>query len=72
MRPSSARWRRLVWATTFALPFAAWLIARFTYTHFPPGAVLFFTLAACVSAVLGGLRVATVALLLNLGARIGF
>jgi PAS domain S-box-containing protein len=47
-------------------------MARSTFTHFPPGAVLFFTLAACLSAVVGGMRVAIAALLLNLVARIGF
>lgn len=72
MRPPSARWRSLIWAITFALPIAAWLIARFTFTRFPPGAVLFFTFAACLAAALGGMRVAVVALALNLGARMGF
>jgi PAS domain S-box-containing protein len=72
MRPPSARWRGLIWAVTIALPFAAWFIARLTYSRFPPGAVLFFTLAACLSAALGGMRVAIAALVFNVAALIGF
>src|SRR5215472_104265 len=72
MRPPSAQWRSLIWAITVALPFAAWFIAGFTFARFPAGAVLFFTLAACLAAALGGMRVAVVALGLNLAASMGF
>jgi PAS domain S-box-containing protein len=72
MRPSSAQRRNMVWAITLALPFAAWVMARFSYPHFFSGVVLFFTLAACLSAALGGLRVALVALALNVAARTWF
>ena len=70
--PPSARWRSVIWAITFALPFAAWVIAHFTFTRFPPGSVLYFTLAACIAAALGGMRVSLVALALNIAARLGF
>jgi PAS domain S-box-containing protein len=72
MRLSSARLRSVIWAATLVLPVAAWLIARFSYSLFPPGPVLFFTLAACIAAALGGMRVALVALTLNLVGRTVF
>ena len=69
---SAARWRVVMWSITLALPFAAWTLARFSYPHFSPGPVLFFTLAACLSAAIGGLRAAAVALVLNLAGRLWF
>ncbi len=68
----TARLRTISWVVTFLLPFAAWSLARvsFPFFHFAPGT--FFIVAACISAVLGGLSTALVGALLNTAALNGF
>lgn len=70
MHPSPTAPQRVVaWVLTLTLPVAAWISASFSFPHFPPGGVLFFTLAACVSAAIGGMRLAVIAIILNVAAR---
>jgi PAS domain S-box-containing protein len=61
--------RRLgAWFLIMCLPVVAWICASY---FFPRSfeAVLFFTLAACLSAAVGGMRLAIIALVLNMAAR---
>src|SRR5882724_511498 len=69
MRPSlTARLRVVAWVITFLLPVAAWQFADFSLSFFHPGPGVFFTAAACISAAIGGIRVAFVAVILNTAA----
>ncbi|HEY6305797.1 MAG TPA: ATP-binding protein [Candidatus Angelobacter sp.] len=70
MHPSpTARQQWVAWFLTMSLPVAAWICASYTFSHFSSGVVLFFTLAACLSAVVGGMRFALIAIVLNMFAR---
>ena len=65
----TARQRVVAWILTFSLPVAAWVFSTYSFPKFSTGVVLFFTLAACTSAAIGGMRMALVALALNVVAR---
>src|SRR5215472_7631399 len=61
------RFRLVSWACTFIFSGAAW-IASFSAPILRPGAGLFFAAAACLSAAIGGIGQALVAILLNVAA----
>ncbi len=70
MHPSpTSRQRVVALLITLFLPVAAWIVSRYSFPRFSSGAVLFFTLAACLSAAVGGIRVALLAVALNVAAR---
>jgi PAS domain S-box-containing protein len=67
-----ARLRVAAWTITALLPVVAWVITRYAFLNFHPGLGVFFTVAACLSAVIGGMPTAIAAILLNVAAMSGF
>jgi len=63
-----ARLRVVAWVIAFLLPGAAWQFANFSLSFFHPGPGVVFTAAACISAAIGGIRIALVAVILNTAA----
>jgi PAS domain S-box-containing protein len=62
--------RRLgAWLLNMCLPVVAWICATYSFPRLSYEAVLFFTLAACICAALGGMRFAVFSLVLNMAAR---
>jgi PAS domain S-box-containing protein len=68
--PSSptARLRTAAWIVTLLLPIAAWFMASFSSPFFHPGAGVFFTAAAFLSAAIGGMPMAMAGIALNAAA----
>ncbi|HEY2496308.1 MAG TPA: ATP-binding protein [Candidatus Angelobacter sp.] len=64
----TARVRVVSWVITFLLPAAAWIFARYSLPFFHPGVGVFFIVAACIPAVIGGLPAAIAGALLNTAA----
>src|SRR5947209_2962221 len=64
----TARLRIISWVITFLLPGAAWVFARYSLPFFHPGVGVFFIVAACIPAVIGGLPAALAGALLNTAA----
>ncbi len=70
MHPSPTASRRVVaWFLTLTLPAAAWIFSSYSFSSFSSGALLFFTLSACIAAGVGGMRMALLAIALNVAAR---
>ncbi|MGH9569556.1 MAG: GAF domain-containing protein, partial [Candidatus Angelobacter sp.] len=67
-----ARLRVAAWTITALLSAVAWVITRYAFLNFHPGLGVFFTAAACLSAVIGGMPTAVAAVLLNAAAMSGF
>ena len=66
MAPSpTSRLRVAVWTVTLLLPVAAWVFSGFSWTFFHPGFGVFFVAAACLSAAIGDMPVALVAIAVN-------
>ncbi|HKT52060.1 MAG TPA: GAF domain-containing protein, partial [Candidatus Angelobacter sp.] len=66
MAPSpTPRLRVAIWIVTIVLPVAAWISSGFSWSFFHPGIGVFFVAAGCLSAAVGGLRVALAAIVLN-------
>ncbi|HEU5414598.1 MAG TPA: ATP-binding protein [Candidatus Angelobacter sp.] len=66
MAPSpTPRVRAVIWIVTILLPVAAWISSGFSWSFFHPGIGAFFVAAGCLSAAIGGLRVALAAIVLN-------
>ncbi len=66
MSPSPAkRIRAAAWVITVLLPIAAWMLTSFSSPLFRPSVGAFFVAAACLSAAIGGLPTALVAIALN-------
>ncbi len=65
--PSSptAHLRTAAWVVTLLLPVAAWSLASFSSPFFHPGVGVFFTVAAFLSAAIGGIRMALAGIALN-------
>ncbi|HSM88217.1 MAG TPA: ATP-binding protein [Candidatus Limnocylindrales bacterium] len=72
MHSPTSRLRVAAWLVTVFLPAAAWMATRLSLPFFYPGIGVFFTAAACLSALMGGLRMALVGILLNAAALNGF
>ncbi|HSM84952.1 MAG TPA: hypothetical protein VLT16_02315, partial [Candidatus Limnocylindrales bacterium] len=72
MPSPTSRLRVAAWLVTVFLPAAAWMATRLSLPFFYPGIGVFFTAAACLSALMGGLRMALVGILLNAAALNGF
>ncbi|HEX7284792.1 MAG TPA: ATP-binding protein [Candidatus Angelobacter sp.] len=68
----SNRWRVAAWIVTLLLPAAAWIFTVLSFPYFHPGIGVFFIAAACITAVIGGLRTGLVGILLNAAALLGF
>jgi PAS domain S-box-containing protein len=70
MHTSPAVRRRFgAWFFVMCLPIAAWICSTYSFPRLAHEAVLFFTLAACLSAAVGGMRMAVIAIVLNMAAR---
>jgi PAS domain S-box-containing protein len=66
--PPTTRLRVITWVITFLLPAAAWTFAHYSVAFFHPGVGVFFIVAACIPAVIGGLPAAMAGAVLNTAA----